>query len=311
MKKNLFTKLAVCVSALLILTVAPAFATGGGNGNGSAYDDASGYGWAADPDQSYSQSWYGNDYAGAYALGGGGFSVFAETWGNKEAFAQVFGIGKGYADTCTFAWDSGLTSAAGAVSTVEGWAFAEGFTAAGRVDWRGRGVDSHINGDTFFDAQVDQYNEVAEVGYIAGGIGAGNSSFVHGINGRSFEDNSDFYGLNYEDGYTEGIATTRGFSTVTIDPYGNYRSIRGETETSSYFDTNHRGDGAVMIGYGGIGGNIENQYGAVAGGSAHFDYFSPYTDSARGGADLNAQIMKTSGSTTVTVNASSYSRIGD
>ncbi|RLI60957.1 MAG: hypothetical protein DRO67_08510, partial [Candidatus Asgardarchaeum californiense] len=291
--------------AALMLVVSTSFA--GGN-----YGNASGSGYANDPDYSFSRSYhgYGNDWSEASANGGGGFSVNAETTGNHFAGADVYGKAKGYADTCTWAYDTGFTSKAGASSEVDGWAYASGSTLAGFTDYRGRGVDSQIWGNTYFAAEVDQSNSVKEVGYSAGGISAGNSSYAGIENGRKFYDGSDWYGANFEDGYTKGFIKTSGRSEVTIDPYGNNRSIAGYTTTNSYADTNHRGDSssAYMSGQGGIGGDISNQYGSYAGGQASFNYAGT-TDRANGGASLNATINKTSYSTTVTVNASSHSSL--
>lgn len=280
--------------------------------NGSHTDTAYGAGYAGDPDKSFSQSGYGNDQASANAFGGGGFWVSAETTGNHFAGAEVDGIAKGYADTCTYAVDFGTTSKAGAISTVEGWSYAEGGTIAGFTDWRGRGVDSTIQGETYFDAQVQQANGAAETGYSAGWVDGGNSSFASISNGKGFYNGNDFYGANYEDGYTEGIITTRGNTEVSIDPYGNYRGFSASTKTSSYADTNHRGDidATYTEGRGGVAGVMTNSYGAMVTGDASFNY-AGNCDTVEGRANVNAQIEKTSWSTTVRVEANSFSGFGD
>ena len=297
--KKVIKSLVVSLAALM-LVVSTSFA--GGN-----YGNASGSGYANDPDYSYSQSYgsWGNDWAEANANGGGGFSVSAKTSGDHFAGAEVNGTARGETDTKTFAYDTGLTSVAGAKSEVNGFAFASGGTLAG---WTG--VDSSIEGVTYFDATVSQSNEAKESGYNHGGIVAGNGSYASIENGREFSDNRDFYGVNYEDGYTEGTIKTAGRSSVTIDPYGNNKSISGTTRTTSYADTNHSRDSrnTYMTGGGSVGGGLDNHYGAFVGGQATFGY-EGYTDRANGGASLNATINKTSYSTTVTVNASSHSSL--
>lgn len=302
--KHFFT--IIFMSVLLLMGTAYA---------GGSYhtDNASGAGWATDPDKSFSQSHYGNDWAKADALGGGGFNVYAETTGRDFAGATVEGsTAKGYADTCTYARDFGYSSEAGSFSEVTGWGWAEGSTLAGKTDWRGRGVDSTIEGNTFFNAQVQQGNYAGETGYSAGWVEGGNKSFASINNGADFSDYNDFYGLNSESGYTEGEIYTRGRTKVSIDPTGNYRGFSAETTTNSYADTNHCGDSSstYMSGDGFVAGSIQNQYGAYAAGSANFNY-SGNTDSAQGAANINAQIKKTSNSTTVTVDANSFSRFGN
>ena len=266
---------------------------------------AIGSGWAKDIEVDYSTSYYGhgNDHAGAESYGGGGFNVDAfakDGWlGN---FAAVQGRAIGVNNTDAYAWDVGFTSGANAKSSVYGSSFAAGETVSG---WS-RG-DSVISGETYFQGSVEQWNNAAETGYTAGGISAGNDSFVSFSNGDSFYDNRPFFGVNFESGHTEGYAVTEGSTRVSIDPYGNNRSINGHTETSSYVDTNHRGDSSTtwMHSAGGVVGSISNQYGATAGGRATFAY-EGNTDRVSGGANLNATINKTGYSTTVTVNASSY-----
>jgi hypothetical protein len=277
---------------------------------GSSYgtsDYASGSGYAADPDQSSSVSnWgWGNDTAGAQANGGGGFNVEATAGGKYFSEAAVWGTAKGYADTCSYAKDFGTTSVAGAKAEVDGWANAGGETF-GFTNGTG-----FISGNTFFAGNISQNNYAAETGYAGSqGIDAGNSSTVSFENGQSFYDNKPFLGANYESGYTEGYAVTSGKTEVSIDATGDYKNVNGFTSTSSYFDTNHCGDSAFMAGSGAIGGQVTNTYGAGAGGTASFNY-SGMTDGAAGGASLNATIDKTSHSTTVRVNAASYSSIVD
>ena len=279
---------------------------------GSVTDTATGSGWANDPDGSYSQSYwgYGNDWASAGANGGGGFNVNATTTGSHFAFANVDGIAQGFADTDSYAFDTGFSSYSGASASVDGWSAASGTTLAGFTDWRGRGVDSSIYGDTYFQADVNQSNTAKEVGYSAGGVWAENGSYAGIGNGRSFSDNNDLYGFNYEGGYTEGTVRTSGSSSVNIDPYGNNRSISAQTQNSSYADTNHSGDSytTYMNGGGAVGGTISNTYGATVGGMATFNY-DGYTDGAHGSANMNANIYKTGSSTTVIMNASSSSSL--
>jgi hypothetical protein len=296
--KKLFV---TCLAVAMIFGFSNAFAGSDG------YDY--GQGWAADPDTSHSVSlWgWGNDKANADANGGGGFWVEAQTNGSDYHYAEIDGIAVGSADTHTYAFDFGKTSKAGAKSTISGWAFAEGETLAGKTDWRGRGVDSLIQGATYFAGVVSQSNEANETGYAGGdGVSAGNWSAVQFENGKSFSDSNDFYGYNYESGYTEGFVSTEGNSIVTIDPDGNFQSLNAKTCTTSYFDTNHKGDSnsAFMQGAGGVSGGVSNQYGAFVGGNAQFSYAGT-TDRASGGADMNATIQKTSHSTTVQISASS------
>ena len=307
-----FKKLIVTL-ALAATLIVPGFALAcdGPNCNGHVSDSANGSGWAADPDHSYSVSnhGYGNDSASAGALGGGGFNVNAATTGSEWAEAEVFGYARGEADTCTYARDYGTTSVSGAKSTITGNAYAGGVTAAGPF-WCG--TKSIIEGNTYFKGNVNQSNSANEVGYSVGGIGAGNSSSVDFYNGRSFKDTTTCFGMNYEDGSTRGVATTEGHTQVSIDPYGNNLSIDGKTSTRSYFDTNHRGDSksAYMTGNGGINGGLTNNYGAFVSGGSSFSY-DGVTDGAGGGAYLNANINKTSGSTTVTINTGANSHLSD
>jgi hypothetical protein len=301
MKKSI---IAVILTLAMVAFGAQAYA-------GGTFADASGGGYANDPDSSYSATgWWGNynDDAVANANGGGYFDVYAETTGRHFSYADVDGIAQGFADTCTYAYDFGKTSMAGASSEIDGWAFAEGETLGGF--WS---VDSKIFGETGFAGVISQSNQAGETGYAFGSlITAGNASMVEFDNSRGFYDGCEFLGYNYESGYTEGFAGTQGRTQVSIDNTGNHRSVAGFTETRSMFDTNHKGDSssAYMQGNGGIGGRIENQYGASAGGRAHFNY-SGWTDGAAGAAQLNAQIHKTSYSTTVTVNAGSSASVID
>jgi hypothetical protein len=272
-----------------------------GGWNSSNYEAASGSGFASDPDYASDFTW--NDGAMAGANGGGGFAVTAESWGKHFAQAFVYGTAVGEADTYACAADWGYTSFATAGSQVQGSAFAMGETFGGF--WN---VKSDIYGSTFFEGMVDQNTYVQETGYNNGqGIEAGQYSFAHGINGENFSDNTTFLGANYEDGYGQGFIKTMGESTVTIDPNGDYRSMSGSVENCSVFDTSYRNDGAVMLGNGFVQGGIANGYGAFASGASHFSYAGDYTTGAKGQANLNANIQKTSNSTTVTVSAGASS----
>lgn len=291
MKKSLF----IALFAVMMMVAAPAMA--------GWYVQVDGHaaGYAADPDSSYAVSnWgWGNDNASANANGGGGFVVDTFAQGLGYAVQDIDAYAKGISDTCTYAFDFGTTSMAGAVAKTKGFADAGG-EAYGFLG-------SKVEGFVFFEGTLSQSNNANEVNYPGNQfVAAGNESFMSYYAEDGFKDYGGLFWSAKDGAKICGEAITKGNSFVSIDYTGDHRSVVANTETSSHFDTSERGDAAYMRGSGGVMGQVTNQYGAVAGGAANFNYTAKATDSARGAANLNAQINKTSGSTTVKVSASSY-----
>lgn len=295
MKKSLF----IALFAAMMMVAAPAMAGWFSPVEVDGYD----YGFAADPDHSGSVSlWgHGNDNAVADALGGGGFEASTYALGLGYASESIDGFARGESDTWSYAKDYGKTSKAGAGAKIEGCAVvdAEAFGFFGY---------SHVEGYTFFAGSLSQANNANEVGYAYGdGVSAGNNSFVSfDVATKGFEDTGFLFCSADGKDKIHGEALTLGKSEVTIDNTGDHRYVKAETFTKSEIDSSVCRTTAFMSGAGGVNGQISNQYGAVAGGGAAFSYTSRATDSARGAASLDAQIRKTSGSTTVSVHSSSY-----
>jgi hypothetical protein len=204
----------------------------------------------------------------------------------------------GTATPKAWAWskDYGRTSMAGAGAVFEGSAFSMGY-AFGR-----EGCPEWVSSDLFISGEVYQRNWAGETGYSAGGISGGNES------GASFTA-GDFdldvgNGFAFDMNYVSAKAITKGMTQVSIDPYGNYRSISGFTEN---FAQVMPGCGATLYessvyGSGGLSGIIGNgpSYGA---GDVSFSYNG--NTYGAGSANLNATVITGPNSTTVTVSGSS------
>lgn len=268
-------------------------------------------------DSDYSSDYTWND--GAYAEAGGNAGGTLDTFANAECittwewvqtgrwfwqghfeevqipgFAQQFGTMDANADPSAWSWakDYGLTSKAGAGAKFEGEvsSFGEAFGLGGERE--------SVASDLYVNGSVYQENYAKETGYGAGGISGGNSS-----GGNFYSSDYDYdSGKGFASDYNtvNGSMITKGKTEVTIDPYGSYRSISGQTENFASVEDNNYLNSANVYGSGGIGGSISSYNGSFAGGSADFSY-NGGTYGA-GAACLDAQVSNGNAS----VSGSSY-----
>lgn len=253
-------------------------------------------GQARDYDSDYENR--GNERA--FAEGAGGPGAYVSTYANGYGYAQEMGfiLGEGDADAWAWTKDYGKTSKAGAGAKVDGELIAggEAFGLFGNREW--------VQGHTYFEGEVYQGHHAEESGYAAGFIRGGNQSYA------SFETMPDYFGdtgrgaafaIGCEGG---NEIKTKGMTEVSIDPYGQYRSIKGHTEQETTMTGRNGIANASVWGDGGVGGMISNQNGAYAGGAAEFNYSGNATR-ANGQADFSAKIKDTGNSTSITVFGSS------
>jgi hypothetical protein len=202
--------------------------------------------------------------------------------------------GHSYSNAWSYSKDYGLTSKAGAGASFKGDAFSKG-TAEG--DGCGPEI---VKSDLYVEGEVKQMNYAGETGYSAGGISGGNES------GGSFKAvDSDFkIGNGYvsDENYVSGSAVTKGFTNVSIDPYGNNRSISGITGNFVSITSPDTISQANVYGNGGLNGVISNGS-SFAGGNVSFNYAG--STFGAGGAMLNASVVTSGNSTTATVSGSS------
>jgi len=231
---------AVCLSVLLCAGVA--FAQPPMDPNAQSVSGVYSIGIAAQ-DGSYSQSihGWGNDYAGASAVGSTSAETITFGNGNKMAFETGFAAGNVAADANSFAKDFGTTSIAGASASTEGASVTGGLVIAPNkitLEWNrcrptlneGPTNDGVISG-AFVGGEVGQFNVAQEVGYANGtGAVAQNSSggtFVAGNFDADFGKHGAVAGTDIGGGIE-----TSGFSKVSVDPTGANRSATGMTTNS-------------------------------------------------------------------------------
>lgn len=216
------------------------------------------------------------------------------------AYAEQGAEGNAFNTThsCTYAWDFGRTSMAGAFSETVGWASASGWAEGNR------GYPEMSLSKVWVGGSVFQEHYAAETGYSDG-------SFVEGGNysGASFYGESADFDMGFGSAGTSvcifGQAFTGGNTYVTIDPYGSNRSIDAYTSNYSGVRTCAGSMESSVVGEGFVNGLI--QKGSVyAGGASTFGYNG--ANNGFGAASLNASITVNQHSSTAS--ASSYSVAG-
>jgi hypothetical protein len=179
-------------------------------------------------DYEYDSEHRGNDESFGAASGGPGAVV--DTYANGYGYAQQSGFILGDGDADAWAWtkDRGLESKAGSGAKVGGSLIAGG-EAVGLF-----GNRETVTGHTYFSGEVQQGNHAEESGYSYGShIMGGNTSYATMVtNNDYFSDSGRGFAA------AGGIEScnelkTVGKTEVSIDPYGQYRSIKGTTETET------------------------------------------------------------------------------
>ena len=326
--------LMLVVSLMFVSSMALAVVDEGGESNtGTVIGNYHAEAW--DLDESYSFTFNDHGYAGGEYMIGGKLDTFADAEGYScklvhddrypnwmwwkvkweytpnEAYQEGSIKAESEAKAWSWAKDYGLTSKAGAgIKAEDGYVRFEAW-----VSGRG-GDDESIRSQVLYGADFIQHNAANEIGYAAGGVSAGNESGLYFYGVTPYHDWSglemiaSYFGLMREN-YTPDVIT-KGKSEVTIDPYGDYRSIVAHTENMS--DISFPGGSrcnpspsvylqeANVWGNGNVNGVIGNG-GAFAGGSASFNY-SGYTNGS-GSADMNAYVNTHGDTTKVFVSGSS------
>jgi hypothetical protein len=287
MKKMLLIAM-LCVG----LMVSPALAC-----DGQCVDaDLNIVGQSTSVDHSYSATgWWGNynDNAGAFAAGssGGSLDVHANGWGFADAKGMIKSFNE--SDAGSFAVDFGRTSIAGAKAETNGSAFTHG-SAFGPFCGR-ETVDSTV----YVGGEVHQFNTAGETGYnsnqfVVGGNESGGSFYAKD---RDFA-SGRFYASDMNE--ISGGMETKGITKVSIDPYGNNRSISAETRNMTQVNVSHGLQQSFVQGSGDVAG-LSQKGGTYAGGSAGFNYTgSTY---GAGNATLNANVHNGGNVSSASVNA--------
>jgi len=224
------------------------------------------------------------------------FPIFDIEYVDNPAIADGFGTADGLGKAWTFTDDFGRTS----TSKAGAYTFGSAFTAGSAIGKNGcrESVDSLV----YVGGTVDQGNEAGETGYSNGqGVSGGNQS-----GGSFYAEDHDYVsgrGFAADTNYIEGGMLTKGNTVVSIDPYGNHRSI--DAFTQNMVEVNAPAGDSFVYGSGGVGG-MSSKGNSFAGGNANFGYNG--VTYGNGNSSLNANVnLNGNGSATVSVTAHSYS----
>jgi len=328
--------LGVVLTALLVFGGAGVAIAGWGNCHGNTCpgdQTATGFYQTQTPSEDYSSSstgWHGNynDNSEAYAYGasGGDVETYANAhgstreservrdwyhkthrgghWHYKTIYTEVpnmayeEGRASSWSMSDTFAWskDFGTTSMAGADAYFYGTADTHG-KAIGED-----GCREKVFGTVWVAGTVMQGNDAGETGYSNGqGIAGGNTSMAS-FYAEDF-DFEDGRGYVHDDNWIDGSAFTKGWTEVSIDPYGHRRSFSGYTTNFGEVNVSHGLQDSVVAGSGGISGLVQKA-GAFANANAGFSY-QGFTN-GEGNAQINGAIHVHGSYSEATASGSSY-----
>lgn len=198
----------------------------------SSHVNASGVYLASGGSEDYAKRIRGNELAEAYTGSSGVFFNANEAVGKR--FAYQMGGAYLSGESCAFVktFDYGLTSGSFAVSKTEISGMAGGFAMSDK--WScGHGTpyqtsisSGYIQG---FALQQTVANEVGYTGANAAGANFSEAEFM----GITLDGDASRRGLASSGVYMSGNAEAKGFTIVSVDPYGNQRSASGITGAMS------------------------------------------------------------------------------